>query len=55
MYENLAGSEEKTIETVLQTLHSRENQKIIYKLSSNAQTILILQNIPFYFKSALKP
>lgn len=33
----------------------RENQKIICKFSSNAQTILIKQSVPFYFKSPLKP
>lgn len=33
----------------------RENQKITYELSSNGQTILIKQNIQFYFKSPLKP
>lgn len=55
MYENLAGSEKKKNKNSFANFTLRENQKIIHKLSSNTQIILIKQSIPFYFKSLLKP
>lgn len=55
MYENLARSEEIKNKTSFANFTLRETQKIIYMLSSNAQTILIKQSIPFYFKTPLKP
>lgn len=54
MYENIDGSEEKK-KNCFVNVTLRENQKIICKFSSNAQTILIKQSVPFYFKSPLKP